>query len=68
MATLFGAWALRAENTTGSLKPGKSADLSVIALPDLDSEDPHELLLESELPVVATAFEGDFVSGKWVGT
>ena len=31
MATLFGAWALCAETTTGSLKPGKSADLAVIA-------------------------------------
>lgn len=67
MATLFGTWALRADATTGSLKPGKSADLAMIALPDRDAEDPHELLLESELPVVGTAFEGDFVSGKWVG-
>ena len=41
MATLFGAWALRAETTTGSLKPGKSADLAVIALPDRDEPDPH---------------------------
>ena len=32
MATLFGAWALRAETTTGSLKPGKSADLAIIRL------------------------------------
>ena len=67
MATLFGAWALRAETTTGSLKPGKSADLAVIALPDRDADDPHDLLLDSDLPVVATAFEGDFVSGRWVG-
>ncbi len=67
MATLFGAWALRTDATTGSLKPGKSADLAIIALPDRDAEDPHELLLDSELPVVSTAFEGDFVSGKWVG-
>ena len=29
MATLFGAWALRSEAFTGSLKPGKSADLAV---------------------------------------
>jgi cytosine/adenosine deaminase-related metal-dependent hydrolase len=67
MATLFGAWALRAETTTGSLKPGKSADLAVIALPDREAEDPHELIFRSELPVVSTAFEGDFVAGKWVG-
>jgi cytosine/adenosine deaminase-related metal-dependent hydrolase len=67
MATLFGAWALRAETTTGSLKPGKSADVAAIALPDRDAEDPHSLLLESDLPVVATVFEGDFVHGRWVG-
>ncbi|HMB04106.1 MAG TPA: amidohydrolase family protein [Isosphaeraceae bacterium] len=67
MATLFGAWALRAEATTGTLEPGKSADLAVIALPDRDEPDPHTLLLDSEYPVVATAFEGEFVSGPWVG-
>jgi aminodeoxyfutalosine deaminase len=67
MATLFGAWALRAETTTGSLKPGKSADLAVIALPDRDAVDPHELVLESDRPVVSTMFEGDFVNGMWVG-
>jgi cytosine/adenosine deaminase-related metal-dependent hydrolase len=67
MATLFGAWALRAETTTGSLKVGKSADLAIISLPDRDAEDPHSLLLESDDCVVATAFEGDFVSGPWVG-
>ena len=50
MATLFGAWALRAETTTGSLKPGKSADLAIIALPDRDEPDPYNLLLESDLP------------------
>src|SRR5215831_14059527 len=67
MATLFGAWALRAETTTGSLKAGKSADLAVIALPDHDAEDPFNLLLESDLPVVGTVFEGEFVHGDWVG-
>jgi cytosine/adenosine deaminase-related metal-dependent hydrolase len=68
MATLFGAWALRAETTTGSLRAGKSADLAVIALPDRDAADPHTLLLESDLPVVATVFEGEFVCGPWTGT
>lgn len=68
MATLFGAWALRAETTTGSLKVGKSADLAVIALPDRDDDDPHSLLFDSDQPVVATMVEGDFVSGEWAGT
>jgi cytosine/adenosine deaminase-related metal-dependent hydrolase len=65
MATLFGAWALRADTTTGSLKPGKSADLAIVSLPDRDERDPYALLLESDLPVIGTVFEGDFVSGKW---
>jgi cytosine/adenosine deaminase-related metal-dependent hydrolase len=65
MSTLFGAWALRAETVTGSLVPGKSADLAVIALPDEEADDPHRLLLDSDLPVVATMFEGTFVTGRW---
>ena len=67
MATLFGAWALRAETTTGSIKPGKSADLAIVSLLDRDEKDPYDLLLESECPVISTVFEGDFVSGRWVG-
>ncbi|MFO0889577.1 MAG: amidohydrolase family protein [Isosphaeraceae bacterium] len=67
MATLFGAWALRAETTTGSLRPGKSADLAIIPLPDEDSSDPYRLILESDEPVLATVFEGDFVTGPWMG-
>jgi cytosine/adenosine deaminase-related metal-dependent hydrolase len=63
MATLFGAWALRADTVTGSLKPGKSADLAVIPLPDRDDPDPYRLVLESDLPVRATLFEGRFVTG-----
>ena len=67
MATLFGAWALKEELDTGSLVPGKSADLAVIALPDREAEDPHDLLFDSELRVVGSAFEGEFVRGQWVG-
>jgi cytosine/adenosine deaminase-related metal-dependent hydrolase len=67
MATLFGAWALRAETTTGSLKPGKSADLAIVTLPDRDEADPFDLILKSDLPVTGTVFEGDFVTGRWVG-
>ena len=65
MATLFGAWALRSDHVAGSLKPGKSADLAVVALPDRDEPDPHRLLLESDRPVVATMFGGEFVHGPW---
>jgi cytosine/adenosine deaminase-related metal-dependent hydrolase len=67
MATLFGAWALRAETTTGSIKPGKSADLAIVSLPDRDEQDPYALLLESDHPVISTVFEGDFVNGRWIG-
>jgi cytosine/adenosine deaminase-related metal-dependent hydrolase len=67
MATLFGAWALRAETTTGSIKPGKSADLAIISLVNRDEQDPYALLLESDGPVVSTVFEGDFVNGRWIG-
>ncbi len=67
MATLFGAWALRAETTTGSIKPGKSADLAIVSLSNRDEKDPYSLLLESECPVIGTVFEGDFVSGQWLG-
>lgn len=62
MGTLFGAWALRAETVTGSLKVGKSADLAIVPLPDRDDNDPFSLLLDSELPVIASAFEGHFRS------
>jgi aminodeoxyfutalosine deaminase len=65
MGTLFGAWALRSEQITGSLRSGKSADLAVVALPDREEADAHQLLLESDLPVVATMFRGDFAHGKW---
>jgi aminodeoxyfutalosine deaminase len=67
MATLAGAWALRTENAIGSLKLGKSADLAIVALPDREEPDPHQLLLESDLPVVSTVFGGTFVTGPWVG-
>ncbi len=65
MATLFGAWALRLDQRTGSLKPGKHADLAVIALPDREDLDPYRLLLDSDLPVLATMIAGAFVHGPW---
>jgi cytosine/adenosine deaminase-related metal-dependent hydrolase len=65
MATLFGAWALRREDVTGSLTTGKSADLALVPLPNRgDPADPHSLVLESDLPVRATVFQGRLVAGR----
>jgi cytosine/adenosine deaminase-related metal-dependent hydrolase len=54
MGTLRGARALGFEHQVGSLSPRKRADLAVVALPDRDARDPHELLFDSELPNIAT--------------
>jgi cytosine/adenosine deaminase-related metal-dependent hydrolase len=58
MATLSGAEALGWADTTGSLTPGKSADLVVLPLPDRDTGDPHRLLFESDSAVSAVMFRG----------
>ena len=42
----------------GTLATGKFADLALIALPEFDAEDPHELLLDSAAKPVATFFRG----------
>jgi cytosine/adenosine deaminase-related metal-dependent hydrolase len=48
MATLSGAEAFGLDKETGSLEPGKSADLAVMPLNGHPRADPHEWLLESE--------------------
>jgi len=58
MITLSGAEALGWADETGSLTPGKSADLVVVPLPHEEPRDPHQLVLESSLPVEKTLFRG----------
>ena len=61
MATLAGAEALGWADATGSLTPGKSADLVVAPLPPTGDFDPHRLLLGADLPVSRVLFRGRWV-------
>ena len=65
MATAHGAWALRREHQTGTLAPGKSADLAVLALGPAPAADPHDRWLLDDAPPLATMFRGRFVAGRW---
>lgn len=58
MGTILGAKALGCEREVGSIEPGKRANLTFVALPDRDSPDPHELVLESQEPVIGAYFNG----------
>jgi cytosine/adenosine deaminase-related metal-dependent hydrolase len=58
LGTLSGAKALGRDHEIGSIEPGKRADLAAVVLPDRDASDPHELLFDSDLPVVATWCRG----------
>jgi cytosine/adenosine deaminase-related metal-dependent hydrolase len=60
LGTHSGARALGLDDLTGTLSPGKSADLAVIGLPDTSSNDPHELLFDGRTRVVAT-----MCAGQW---
>jgi cytosine/adenosine deaminase-related metal-dependent hydrolase len=62
MATLSGAEALGWAEETGSLTPGKSADLAVVPLDDSGEGEPHRRLLGGRQPVSAVFFRGKRVS------
>jgi cytosine/adenosine deaminase-related metal-dependent hydrolase len=59
MGTHLGAVALGRAGHIGSLSPLKRADLAIVRLPDRDAADPHDLLFDSEEPVVATWIRGE---------
>jgi cytosine/adenosine deaminase-related metal-dependent hydrolase len=61
MATLSGAEALGWQDETGSLTPGKSADVVLLQLPAEQHSDPHELILSSPGDVQAVLFRGRWV-------
>ncbi len=61
MATLAGAQALGRDACGGSLTPGKFADLAVVRLADRPDGDPHNLVLDSDLPVIRTMIGGRVV-------
>ncbi len=62
MGTLAGAEALGWADDTGSLTPGKSADLVVLPLPERTATDPSWLILESALQVSRVLFRGRWLS------
>ena len=63
MATLAGAEAMCLERETGSLEPGKSADLVVVPLQNEESTDPHRLLFRTGAR--ATESRRTMWRGKW---
>jgi len=58
MATFAGAKALGLGDRLGAIAPGYWADLCAVALPEHQAADPHELLLDRRLPLVARWFRG----------
>ncbi len=58
MGTHLGAVALGRAHQIGGLRPGMHADLAIVRLPDRDAAEPHDLLFDSEEPVVATWVRG----------
>jgi cytosine/adenosine deaminase-related metal-dependent hydrolase len=63
MATLAGAEALGWADETGSLTPGKSADLVVVPVSRDEGVDPHDSVLGSTAPVRAVLWRGRWVHG-----
>jgi cytosine/adenosine deaminase-related metal-dependent hydrolase len=64
MITMNAAKALGRDAETGTLTPGKFADLAIVDLPPQHDADPYDLILDSASRVVATVFRGRVVFGE----
>lgn len=66
MGTLHGAQALSAADRLGSLSVGKRASWIAVELPERDDSDPHDLVLQSQLPVSLVVVDGKpvYAQGK----
>jgi len=64
LATLAGATALGRDHDSGSITPGKLANLTAIALPDRAATDPYEALLGGHGGVVETWYRGRPLSAR----
>jgi cytosine/adenosine deaminase-related metal-dependent hydrolase len=63
MATLAGAEALGWADETGSLEPGKSADLVAVEIGEAESAHPHALVLGAGGRVSRILFKGCWIGG-----
>ncbi|HTQ37916.1 MAG TPA: amidohydrolase family protein [Pirellulales bacterium] len=66
MITVNAAKTLGREAETGTLTPGKFADLAIVSLPKHDAADPHELLFDPACGAIATIYRGRAVHGEKV--
>jgi cytosine/adenosine deaminase-related metal-dependent hydrolase len=64
LGTLGGAASLGLDDRTGTIEPGKQADLAIVALGDHASADPHEWLFAPESRVVQTCTRGQWSGGS----
>jgi cytosine/adenosine deaminase-related metal-dependent hydrolase len=64
MATINGAKALGRESEVGSIAPGKRADLAVVRLADVPTDDPYELLFDTGSTVESTIRSGRILAGR----
>ena len=63
MATVAGAEALGWQEQTGSLVPGKSADLVVLPIEPRTAKNPHDLLWESSARPIRVLWRGRWIHG-----